>query len=301
MLRLFPRSVLVFFLLLPLAACGENGAVERPVIEFTAPSANVRITTNNLLNRNLTVSGEIENQVANNLGSFQILNDMGVFPFPSPAPLPITPVGSDSGTFRIQLTDPLVNPSTPLLAGTNGNSIIVRAANQNSPLDQTGTPIASAETVRITIDNQIVFTNPFYATVTMGGTIDTACDLLSNAMMSGTFSTPAGTMDATTVISNAVVAARNEANRFADPTDDSFDEGTKPITVQTDGTFSVDIDESGWSGGYCPCDEIPADRNFLVRFETTSSRALPTPGSVTQPVELGTFPFVACDLSCTCP
>ncbi len=269
------------------AACGTGGQSQVPRIVFESPNRNYTVTTNNLLSRNLQIQGRIENGVDSNGAAIQVINYLGAFPNLAPGALLSV---DGAGNFSLTLQDLLVNASYPFLQGSGGNAIVVRATNQHSPLDQAGNPIPSSAAITLTVNDQIEFTNPVYASVGPSPTftVDTTCDLQTSNVISGTFALPAGTSDAATVISNAEVVVRAQADALADPLATGTDVAVKPFTPAADGSFSVTVDDTGWTPAYDPATPLQSDSNYFVRFTTTSPEAIPGPG------DFGTFPFQNC-------
>ncbi len=290
-----------------LAGCSNSSGGPLPDVVFTSPSSTFHPITTNASddgvtalswNRNFAVQGRIENTVGADVASAQVVNDLGAFP--NAAPGQFLSLGAD-GTFSINLNDPLVNATFPLVEGDNGNAVIVRASNENSPLDAGGSPIPAVRAIRIFVQNQVEFTNPLYSDLDVGGDLITVCDLGGNPL-TGTFTLPAGTTDANDVIgpvadaSEVILVARDSTDVFEDAFDESFDAAQKDITINTNGTFSVTVDSTGWHDesegaiAYNPAAQAATDDLYLfVRFSTTNSAALPEPG------DFATFPFQDCD------
>ncbi|MEW6775909.1 MAG: hypothetical protein AB1405_06430 [Bdellovibrionota bacterium] len=304
-----------------LAGCSNSSGGPLPDVVFTSPSSTFHPLTTNASddgvtalswNRNFAVQGRIENTVGADVASAQVVNDLGAFP--NAAPGQFLSLGAD-GTFSINLNDPLVNTTFPLVEGDNGNAVIVRASNENSPLDAGGSPIPAVRAIRIFVQNQVEFTNPVYADVGIGGTPTFDCDLEGNPL-TGTFTLPAGTTDANDVITaptgangaaSVILVVRTQANLYeniaqdilADPFNETLDAAQKDITINTDGTFSVNVDNTGWHNGseaalpsYDPLAEAQIDRNFFIRFHSENDAALPAGD-----INFATFPFRNCDLA----
>lgn len=274
-------------LLLGVAGCDED-QLPLPYIRVSSLPAYSRITTNNGLNQAITIQGTIGNLPPNRQASIQVVNDLGAFPTAAPA-MPLTV--SSAGAFSFQIQAPLVNPSMPMLPGSAGNAVIIRAVNDFSPIDFSGNPIPSVAAFSLVIDNQVVFTHPAYADLDGGmpPAVVNECDFTTVGSISGTFSVPVGTLDASTVITSAELIQRTDANALLDLLDDGFDETSAAITVETDGTFEQPVT----STGSCAMGDT-ADCNFFIRFITTSQSARTLLGSTAASVTMSTYPFQGC-------
>lgn len=279
-------------LLLALAASGcSDDNPPLPFIRVTSIPATARVTTNNARNQVLTISGSIDNMQPNRPASIQVVNNLGA---PEALPLPI----GTGGVFSFQINGPLTNAGMPLLPGPTGNSILIRASNDFSPLDSTGNPIPTIGAINLIIDNQIVFTHPAYADLVDDDmdlqtppVVQSECDLTSPMnVVSGTFSVPAGTVDANNVITMAELVQRDDGFVFQTPeTDIGMNEDHATITINADGTFEHTLIALGNCGNM-----TPANCNFFVRFSTNSVTARALLGSFDDEVTMTTYPFTDC-------
>ena len=281
--------VLAAAFLVTVSGCGSDDSLPLPFIRVTSVPPNARVTTNNGRNQAITIQGTIANMPPSRPASIQIVNNLGGFPTAAPAqPLPLT----TGGVFSFQVQAPLINPMTPFLPGASGNTVIIRAANDYNPLDSVGNPIPTSSAFTLVIDNQVVFNHPVYADLDMGDppNVISECDFSTTDAVSGTFSVPSGTADANDVISSALLVERTDANAFIDPTEDTLDENSQAITINTDGTFEFTVDPNDWT---CATGD-GVNCNFFIRFMTNSAAARALLGSFDDEVTMATYPFQGC-------